>query len=184
MFVPPARVWGSAARESSRSTVRAIEAHQPEFALHEPGLMAHHCELAGMTEREVEYLYAAGLASTRIVAIPEALSYFDRADAAIGRLEPLAERQAQHRNHPRHDGSRPLRDPAARDLPADQAHRLLDGPVLPGLFGEALEPALDSKLDVPASQLGRGWRKSSAPEPARRRYACPLAAARRLGLRR
>ena len=68
--------------------VRAIEAHQPETALHEPGLMAHHCELAGMTDREVDYLYAAGVASTRIVAIPEALSYFSRADAAIARLEP------------------------------------------------------------------------------------------------
>ena len=70
--------------------VKAIEAHQPETALHEPGLMAHHCELAGMTDREVDYLYAAGLASTRIVAIPEALSYFTRADAAIVRLEPTA----------------------------------------------------------------------------------------------
>jgi class 3 adenylate cyclase/tetratricopeptide (TPR) repeat protein len=70
--------------------VRAIETHQPEIALHEPGLMAHHCELAGMTDREVDYLYAAGLASTRIVAIPEALSYFSRADSAVARLEPTA----------------------------------------------------------------------------------------------
>ena len=70
--------------------VRAIETHQPKVALHEPGLMAHHCELAGMTDREVDYLYAAGLASTRIVAIPEALSYFSRADAAIAGLEPSA----------------------------------------------------------------------------------------------
>ena len=70
--------------------VRAIETHQPDTALHEPGLMAHHCELAAMTDREVDYLYAAGLASTRIVAIPEALSYFARADAAIARLEPSA----------------------------------------------------------------------------------------------
>jgi class 3 adenylate cyclase/tetratricopeptide (TPR) repeat protein len=68
--------------------VRAIETHQPETVRQEPGLMAHHCELAGMTDREVDYLYAAGLASTRIVAIPEALSYFSRADAAIARLEP------------------------------------------------------------------------------------------------
>ncbi|NRF67469.1 AAA family ATPase [Aquincola sp. S2] len=68
--------------------VRAIETKQPEIARHEPGLMAHHCELAGMTDREVDYLYAAGLASTRIVAIPEALSYFSRADAALARLEP------------------------------------------------------------------------------------------------
>ncbi len=68
--------------------VRAIETHQPETARREPGLMAHHCEHAGLTDREVDYLYAAGLASTRIVAIPEALSYFTRADAAIARLEP------------------------------------------------------------------------------------------------
>jgi class 3 adenylate cyclase/tetratricopeptide (TPR) repeat protein len=70
--------------------VRAIEAHQPDVARREPGLMAHHCEQAGMTDREVDYLVAAGLASTRIVAIPEALSYFQRADAAIGHLEPSA----------------------------------------------------------------------------------------------
>ena len=70
--------------------VRAIETHQPEIARHEPGLMAHHCQHAGMTDREVDYLYAAGLASTRIVAIPEALSYFTRAEAAIARLEPTA----------------------------------------------------------------------------------------------
>jgi len=70
--------------------VTAIETHRPEIARHEPGLMAHHCEAAGMTDREVDYLHAAGLASTRIVAIPEALSYFARADAAIARLEPTA----------------------------------------------------------------------------------------------
>ena len=70
--------------------VSAIETHQPEIARQEPGLMAHHCELAGMTDREVDYLYAAGLASTRIVAIPQALSYFNRANAAIERLEPNA----------------------------------------------------------------------------------------------
>jgi class 3 adenylate cyclase/tetratricopeptide (TPR) repeat protein len=74
--------------------VAAIEAHQPETARHEPGLMAHHCKLAGMTEREVDYLYAAGLASTRMVAINEALSYFSRADEALARLEPSA-RNAQ-----------------------------------------------------------------------------------------
>ena len=70
--------------------VQAIEAHQPDVARYEPGLMAHHCELAGMTNREVDYLYAAGLACTRIVAIPEALSHFTRADAAIARLAPCA----------------------------------------------------------------------------------------------
>lgn len=70
--------------------VGAIEAHQPQIARQEPGLMAHHCELAGMTDREVDYLHAAGLASTRMVAIPEALSYFTRADAALARLEPTA----------------------------------------------------------------------------------------------
>jgi len=76
--------------------VRAIETHHPETALHEPGLMAHHCELAGMTDREVDYLYAAGLASTRIVAIPEALSSFARADAAIARLEPSPRNAKRH----------------------------------------------------------------------------------------
>ena len=70
--------------------VRAIEAHQPDVARREPGLMAHHCEQAGMIDREVDYLVAAGQASTRIVAIPEALSYFERADAAIAHLEPTA----------------------------------------------------------------------------------------------
>lgn len=71
--------------------VRAIEAHQPETARREPGLMAHHCEQAGLTDREVDYLFTAGQASTRIVAIPEALSYFTRADAAIARLAPDAQ---------------------------------------------------------------------------------------------
>ena len=76
--------------------VRAIETHQPEVAQREPGLMAHHCELAGMTDREVDYLVAAGRASTRIVAIAEALSYFARADAAIARLEPNARNASRH----------------------------------------------------------------------------------------
>lgn len=76
--------------------VRAIEAHQPETARLEPGLMAHHCELAGLTDREVDYLQAAGVASTRIVAIPEALSYFRRADAALERLEPNARNAMRH----------------------------------------------------------------------------------------
>ncbi|MEY2687578.1 MAG: hypothetical protein RL375_1776 [Pseudomonadota bacterium] len=66
--------------------VHAIETHQPDLARHEPGLMAHHCHLAGDIDREVDYLHAAGRASTRLVAIPEALSYFSRADAAIAQL--------------------------------------------------------------------------------------------------
>ena len=76
--------------------VKAIETHQADIALHEPGLMAHHCRQAGMIDREVDYLYAAGLASTRIVAIPEALSYFSRAEAALGQLEPTARNATRH----------------------------------------------------------------------------------------
>jgi class 3 adenylate cyclase/tetratricopeptide (TPR) repeat protein len=76
--------------------VAAIEVHHPQLARQEPGLMAHHCELAGMTDREVDYLRAAGLASTRIVAIPEALSYYARADAAMARLEPTARNATRH----------------------------------------------------------------------------------------
>lgn len=76
--------------------VAAIEAHQPQLARQEPGLMAHHCELAGMTDREVDYLHAAGLASTRIVAIAEAVSYFTRADAAMARLEPTPRNSMRH----------------------------------------------------------------------------------------
>ncbi len=66
--------------------VRAIEAHQPEIAGREPGLMAHHCQLGGLADQEVDYLYKAGIASTRIVAIAEALSYFARADVAVSQL--------------------------------------------------------------------------------------------------
>jgi tetratricopeptide (TPR) repeat protein len=76
--------------------VRAIEAHQPELAHSEPGLMAHHCQLAHDIDREVDYLHAAGRASTRIVAIPEALSYFSRADMAIARLEPTGRNVTRH----------------------------------------------------------------------------------------
>ncbi|MBK6854544.1 MAG: AAA family ATPase [Burkholderiales bacterium] len=76
--------------------VRAIETHQPEMARSEPGLMAHHCQLAGDVDREVDYLRAAGLASTRIVAINEALSYFSRAELAIARLEPNARNLTRH----------------------------------------------------------------------------------------
>lgn len=76
--------------------VAAIEAHQPELARREPGWMAHHCELAGLVDRSVDYLRAAGVASTRIVAIPEALSYFQRADAAMSTLEPSAANARRH----------------------------------------------------------------------------------------
>ena len=58
--------------------------------------MAHHCELAGLVDRSVDYLRAAGVASTRIVAIPEALSYFQRADAAMSTLEPSAANSRRH----------------------------------------------------------------------------------------
>jgi class 3 adenylate cyclase len=67
--------------------VAAIETHQPDVARHEPGLMAHHCRLAGMIDREVDYLYAAGVASTRMVAIPEALAAFEQAEATLEQLE-------------------------------------------------------------------------------------------------
>ncbi|MFC5499435.1 ATP-binding protein [Caenimonas terrae] len=76
--------------------VQAIEAHQPEVASREPGLMAHHCHEAALPEREVEYLYAAGLASTRMVAIAEALSYFSRAQELIAGLEPTPRNVGRH----------------------------------------------------------------------------------------
>lgn len=76
--------------------VRAIETHQPEIARSEPGLMAHHCQLAGDIDREVDYLHAAGVASTRIVAITEALSYFSRAEVAVARLEQTGRNLTRH----------------------------------------------------------------------------------------
>ncbi len=76
--------------------VQAIETHQPETASHEPGLMAHHCQQAGLPDQEVDYLYAAGLASTRMVAIAEALSYFSRAEKVIAGLEQTPRNVARH----------------------------------------------------------------------------------------
>lgn len=76
--------------------VATIESHQPDMAVHQPGLMAHHCELAGLADREVDYLVAAGRASTRVVAIAQALSYYERADAAMARLAPTAANARRH----------------------------------------------------------------------------------------
>ena len=76
--------------------VHAIEAHQPETANHEPGLMAHHCQEANLPDKEVDYLYAAGLASTRMVAIAEALSYFSRAEKVAASLEQKPHRIRRH----------------------------------------------------------------------------------------
>jgi class 3 adenylate cyclase/tetratricopeptide (TPR) repeat protein len=76
--------------------VHAIENHRPEIAAHEPGLMAHHCEQARLADKEVDYLYAAGLASTRLVAIREALSYFVRAEKAASALEQTAHNVERH----------------------------------------------------------------------------------------
>ncbi len=79
-----------------RRIVKALETNHPEYARHEPGLMAYHCERAALVDREVDYLYAAGLASTRLVAIPQALSYFSRADSAIARLPVTAVNARRH----------------------------------------------------------------------------------------
>ncbi|KQP15122.1 AAA family ATPase [Pseudorhodoferax sp. Leaf267] len=68
--------------------VQAIETWQPETAAREPGLMAHHCEQAQMTDKQVDYLDAAGRASTRMVAIREALAYFDKAERLLATLPP------------------------------------------------------------------------------------------------
>jgi class 3 adenylate cyclase/tetratricopeptide (TPR) repeat protein len=76
--------------------VAAIEAHQPDLAAREPGLMAHHCHEAGLARQEVDYLYAAGLASTRMVAIAEALTYFTRAHEAVQRLAPTPDAVRRH----------------------------------------------------------------------------------------
>ena len=73
--------------ELHRRIVEAIETHEPELARREPGLMADHCECGGLTDRQVDYLYAAGLASTRIVAIPEAFAHFRNADGLLSKLE-------------------------------------------------------------------------------------------------
>ncbi len=76
--------------------VHAIETHQPEIASHEPGLMAHHCHEANLPAKEVDYLYAAGLASTRMVAIVEALSYFSRAEKVVAGLEQTPHNVRRH----------------------------------------------------------------------------------------
>jgi class 3 adenylate cyclase/tetratricopeptide (TPR) repeat protein len=76
--------------------VLAIETYQPELASHEPGLMAHHCHEAGLPGKEVDYLHAAGVASTRMVAIAEALSYFSRAQEVVARLEPTPHNVSRH----------------------------------------------------------------------------------------
>lgn len=76
--------------------VHAIETYEPETASHEPGLMAHHCHEANLADKEVDYLYAAGMASTRMVAIAEALSYFSRAEELTARLERTAHNARRH----------------------------------------------------------------------------------------
>ena len=76
--------------------VQAIETHQPDMASREPGLMAHHCHQAQLADKEAAYLYAAGLASTRLVAIPEALSYFTRAEQVIAGLPQTPSNVARH----------------------------------------------------------------------------------------
>lgn len=76
--------------------VRTIEAHQPEIAVREPGLMAHHCHEAHLPDKEVDYLYAAGVASTRLVAVPEALAYFSRARDVVAGLEQTPRNAKRH----------------------------------------------------------------------------------------
>ena len=76
--------------------VNAIETHQPEIAKREPGLMAHHCQEANLPDKEVDYLHAAGLASTRMVAIAEALSYFTRAEKVVSELEQTPRNVKRH----------------------------------------------------------------------------------------
>ncbi|SFM82594.1 AAA family ATPase [Variovorax sp. OV329] len=74
--------------------IEAIELHEPGMASREPGLMAHHCQEANLPDREADYLYAAGVASTRIVAIAQALSYFTRAERIVAEL-PRTPRNAR-----------------------------------------------------------------------------------------
>lgn len=76
--------------------VHTIETWQPEIASREPGLMAHHCHEANLPDKEVDYLYAAGLASTRMVAIAEALSYFSRAETVIASLPQTSHNVSRH----------------------------------------------------------------------------------------
>ncbi|MFT3720737.1 AAA family ATPase [Pseudorhodoferax sp.] len=68
--------------------VQAIETWHPETAGREPGLMAHHCQEAQLTDKQVDYLHAAGCASTRMVAIREALAYFGKAEQLLAALPP------------------------------------------------------------------------------------------------
>jgi tetratricopeptide (TPR) repeat protein len=79
--------------------VDAIETYQPDVASHEPGLMAHHCQEANLPDKEVDYLYAAGLASTRMVAIVEALSYFSRAEKVTASLEQTSHNVSEQTSH-------------------------------------------------------------------------------------
>jgi class 3 adenylate cyclase/tetratricopeptide (TPR) repeat protein len=76
--------------------VQAIETLHPETAAREPGLMAHHCQEAHLRDKQVDYLYAAGRASTRMVAIHEALSYFDQAEQLLAAM-PASPRNASRR---------------------------------------------------------------------------------------
>jgi len=76
--------------------VHAIETHQPQTARDEPGLMAHHCREANLPDQEADYLYAAGVASTRVVAVAEALSCFTRAEELVARLPPTPRNVARH----------------------------------------------------------------------------------------
>lgn len=76
--------------------VQAIEAHQPEIAARDPALMAHHCHEAHLPNKEVDYLYAAGIASTRLVAVPEALAYFTRASDVVAGLEQTPRNAKRH----------------------------------------------------------------------------------------
>jgi class 3 adenylate cyclase/tetratricopeptide (TPR) repeat protein len=76
--------------------VQAIETHQPQTARDEPGLMAHHCHEANLPDKEVDYLYAAGVASTRVVAVAEALSLFSRAEELVSSLEATPRNVARH----------------------------------------------------------------------------------------
>jgi class 3 adenylate cyclase/tetratricopeptide (TPR) repeat protein len=76
--------------------VEAIEGHQPDLAAREPGLMVYHCHEANLSEKEVDYLHAAGRASTRLVAIPQALAYFSRAREVVAALPPTPQNVRRH----------------------------------------------------------------------------------------
>lgn len=78
--------------------VDAIEREFPETARSDPSLLAHHCQRANLPDREVDYLYAAGLASTRLVAVRESLFYFAKAEETLSRLEVNDRNIARHIN--------------------------------------------------------------------------------------